>query len=71
MAALWNAVLHCPIEAQANFFDLGGDSLVGAELIRSVNAHFGVSLSMVDLFESASVTALSQQVKKLQKPNQV
>lgn len=71
MVALWKAVLHCPIETQANFFDLGGDSLVGAELIRSVNAHFGVSLSMVDLFESASVASLSQQVEKRQKTNQV
>ncbi|MGF6126915.1 3-oxoacyl-(acyl-carrier-protein) synthase/acyl carrier protein [Pseudomonas frederiksbergensis] len=71
MAALWKAVLHCPIETQANFFDLGGDSLVGAELIRSINAHFGVSLSMVDLFESASVASLSQQVENRRKPNQV
>lgn len=71
MAALWNAVLHCPIETQANFFDLGGDSLVGAELIRSVNAHFGVGLSMVDLFESASVASLSQQVEKRQKAKSV
>lgn len=71
MAVLWNEVLHCPIENQANFFDLGGDSLVGAELIRSINAHFGVGLSMVDLFESASVALLSQQVEKQQKANEV
>ncbi|AZE98482.1 Polyketide synthase [Pseudomonas orientalis] len=70
MAALWREVLHCPVEDQDNFFDLGGDSLVGAGLIRSVNSHFGVKLSMVDLFESASVAALSRQVEQWQKKHQ-
>ncbi|WP_411566864.1 beta-ketoacyl synthase N-terminal-like domain-containing protein [Pseudomonas orientalis] len=70
MAALWREVLHCPVEDQDNFFDLGGDSLVGAGLIRSVNSHFGVKLSMVDLFESASVSTLSRQVEQWQKKHQ-
>ena len=66
MAALWRAVLRCSVEPRSNFFDLGGDSLIGVELIRKVNAHFKVSLSMVDLFESASVAALSETVEDAQ-----
>jgi 3-oxoacyl-(acyl-carrier-protein) synthase/acyl carrier protein len=62
MKALWQDVLRCAVSVDANFFDLGGDSLVGAELIRLVNARFAVSLSMIDLFESSSVQALARQV---------
>ena len=56
-------MLRCQVSDDANFFDLGGDSLVGAELIRQVNLQFGVSLSMVDLFEFASARALAERVK--------
>lgn len=63
MTGLWQQVLRCQVSDDANFFDLGGDSLVGAELIRQVNLQFGVSLSMVDLFEFASARALAERVK--------
>ncbi|MBS9424286.1 SDR family NAD(P)-dependent oxidoreductase [Photorhabdus caribbeanensis] len=64
MAAIWHGVLRCPVDHESNFFDLGGDSLVGAELVRQVNAHFNVAVSMVDLFESSTVASLSMQVEK-------
>ncbi|XBS71899.1 acyl carrier protein [Acerihabitans sp. KWT182] len=44
------------------FFDLGGDSLVGAELVRRINAHFGILLTMIDLFEAAAVETLARKV---------
>ncbi|WP_223121355.1 acyl carrier protein [Photorhabdus kayaii] len=56
--------MRCPVDHESNFFDLGGDSLVGAELVRQVNAHFNVAVSMVDLFESSTVVSLSMQVEK-------
>ncbi|MGV8001283.1 SDR family NAD(P)-dependent oxidoreductase [Photorhabdus temperata subsp. temperata] len=64
MTAIWCDVLRCPIDHESNFFDLGGDSLVGAELVRQVNTHFNVAVSMVDLFESSTVASLTMQVKK-------
>ncbi|WP_168403980.1 beta-ketoacyl synthase N-terminal-like domain-containing protein [Erwinia amylovora] len=70
MQSLWKEVLHRAVGSQDNFFDLGGDSLVGAGLIRIINARFGVKLSMVDLFESANVAALSRQVEQWQKAHQ-
>ncbi|MGE7992039.1 beta-ketoacyl synthase N-terminal-like domain-containing protein [Pseudomonas sp. NPDC089554] len=62
MTQVWQQVLHGQVTAEANFFDLGGDSLVGSELIRQVNLRFGVSLSMVDLFEFSNARALAAQV---------
>ncbi|KMW73989.1 hypothetical protein TI10_07120 [Photorhabdus luminescens subsp. luminescens] len=64
MAAIWSGVLRCAVDHESNFFDLGGDSLVGAELVRQVNAHFNVAVSMVDLFESSTVASLTMQVEK-------
>ncbi|OCA56515.1 SDR family NAD(P)-dependent oxidoreductase [Photorhabdus namnaonensis] len=64
MAAIWSDVLRCPVDHESNFFDLGGDSLVGAELVRLVKAHFNVAVSMVDLFESSTVASLTMQVEK-------
>ncbi|WP_387463769.1 SDR family NAD(P)-dependent oxidoreductase [Photorhabdus sp. RM323S] len=64
MTAIWRDVLRCPVDHESNFFDLGGDSLVGAELVRQVNTHFNVVVSMVDLFESSTVVSLTMQVKK-------
>ncbi|WP_445496521.1 SDR family NAD(P)-dependent oxidoreductase [Photorhabdus sp. SF281] len=64
MTAIWCDVLRCPVDHESNFFDLGGDSLVGAELVRQVNTHFNVVVSMVDLFESSTVVSLAMQVKK-------
>ncbi|MCK8211850.1 hypothetical protein LW979_17565 [Erwinia amylovora] len=43
---------------------------MGAGLIRIINARVGVKLSMVDLFESANVAALSRQVEQWQKAHQ-
>ncbi|MCT8344348.1 SDR family NAD(P)-dependent oxidoreductase [Photorhabdus kleinii] len=64
MTAIWRGVLRCAVDHESNFFDLGGDSLVGAELVRQVNAHFNVAVSMVDLFESSTVASLAMQVEK-------
>ncbi|MBJ9975373.1 KR domain-containing protein [Pseudomonas sp. S75] len=66
MSELWQQVLRCPVQACDNFFDLGGDSLVGAELIRRTNARFHVGLAMVDLFEFSSPDALAKHVATLQ-----
>ncbi|WP_084477645.1 non-ribosomal peptide synthetase [Nocardia jejuensis] len=42
-----------------NFFDLGGNSLSAARAIARVNAALGASLTIRDMFESATVVALA------------
>jgi 3-oxoacyl-(acyl-carrier-protein) synthase/NADP-dependent 3-hydroxy acid dehydrogenase YdfG/acyl carrier protein len=64
LMVIWRNLLHCEVDKRANFFDLGGDSLVGAELVRRINAHFNIMLTMVDLFEAAAVETLAQKVAR-------
>ncbi|MEC3956238.1 amino acid adenylation domain-containing protein [Nocardia sp. CDC153] len=47
------------IDVQDSFFDLGGNSLTAARAVARVNAALGVSLTIRDLFESSTVTALA------------
>ncbi len=64
LTAIWREVLQCEVDKTANFFDLGGDSLVGAELVRRINARFNCMLTMVDLFEAATVDALAAKISR-------
>ncbi len=58
MVALWSEVLRASVDPGASFFDIGGDSLLGAELVRQVNDAFGVKLSLPDLFAAPSVASM-------------
>ena len=41
-----------------NFFGVGGDSLIGVDLVSRVGEHFGVIPSVVDLFENPTIEAM-------------
>jgi amino acid adenylation domain-containing protein len=59
----WEKVLGRPgIGAQDNFFDLGGNSLLGMQLIADLNRDLSVQLSPPDLYESPTVDALVQRL---------
>ncbi|WP_405495650.1 amino acid adenylation domain-containing protein [Nocardia sp. NBC_00511] len=53
-------------DVQDSFFDLGGNSLTAARAVARVNAALSVSLTIRDLFESATVTALAARVSGAQ-----
>lgn len=60
VAGVWRDILGIEaIGADDNFFDLGGDSLIGSRLIAQVNEALGVSLSPVVLYEAPTVRALA------------
>lgn len=60
LAALWEEVLGIPApDADASFFDVGGDSLRLAELGRRIGRSFG-RLSMVDLLRHPTITSLAR-----------
>ncbi|MFW0785107.1 amino acid adenylation domain-containing protein [Gordonia sp. CPCC 206044] len=48
-----------PVSATADFFDLGGDSLVATTIIADLNARTGHHLQVRDVFESATPRALA------------
>ncbi|QNP66633.1 non-ribosomal peptide synthetase [Streptomyces genisteinicus] len=59
VAAVWAEILGLPeIDCSANFFAMGGTSLLGAQLVRRLRADLGLVVDLIDLFESESVDGL-------------
>ena len=57
LAGLWTKNLAVPVASECNYFDLGGDSLRGAQLISWVQETFGIELSLLEVFESPTLSA--------------
>jgi len=63
LAKLWAAVLGIPAaDADANFFEIGGHSLLAMRLLVRIQAEFGKRLSLAALFQNPTITG---QVKLL------
>src|ERR1035438_5378622 len=66
LAIIWAEVLRLPrVETNANFFDLGGDSLKAMEVIARVSEVFQVDLPLIAFFEDPTVTHLAAVVDEL------
>ena len=64
IAALWQELLGVePISADADFFALGGHSLIATQMISRLQESFPITLSPRDIFEAPSVARLAQLVK--------
>jgi amino acid adenylation domain-containing protein len=57
ISALWCELLdHDAVNGSANFFDLGGNSMVAMELARKVRDRTGVTITVRDVFDSPTLT---------------
>ncbi len=66
MAKIWEEVLHTSeVEKNANFFDIGGDSLKAMEVIVRVSELLRVDLPLLAFFEEPTVAHLSAVVDEL------
>jgi acyl carrier protein len=48
-----------------NFFDLGGHSLLGAQMITKIHESFGVELSLRSIFDHPTLREMSWEIEKL------
>ena len=63
LAAIWNDVLEFPnIPADANFFDLGGDSLAAVTLFLRVEEEFGLDLPLAALAQTPTISTLARRI---------
>ena len=61
LAEMWQRVLQVEnVGIDDNFFDLGGTSLIGLQVVREVRDRFGVELSPIAVFEAPTVRSLAQ-----------
>lgn len=59
------------IEAEENFFMVGGHSMLGVELVARIRETFGVKLTLRQLFTAPTVAALSAEVAQLTKAGEL
>ena len=66
LAAIWTEVLRVPsVQNDANFFDIGGDSLKAMEVIARVSDVLHVDLPLIAFFEDPTVAHLAVVVDEL------
>ena len=62
LSKIWSEVLGLPIDSistQANFFRLGGDSLLAIKLITKIKDEFHINLNIQAIFESNTLSVLA------------
>jgi acyl carrier protein len=66
LADIWQQVLGVePVGIYDNFFDLGGDSLIGIQLISQIRTKFQLELSIRHVFESPCVADLALVIEEM------
>ncbi|MBB6249440.1 SDR family NAD(P)-dependent oxidoreductase, partial [Rhodanobacter sp. A1T4] len=66
MVAIWQELFgRVPVEIDDDFFELGGDSLLGIQLVSKIRAEFGVEISVGVIFESSTVKSLVASIQSL------
>lgn len=66
MAEAWSRLLGEPVaDRQANFFELGGDSILAIKLMSRLSADLGVPLGLAPVFESADLAEMALEVQAL------
>ncbi|XWN30164.1 MAG: beta-ketoacyl synthase N-terminal-like domain-containing protein [Devosia sp.] len=59
---LWGEHLACPVTAESNYYDLGGDSLLAVRIVAALNHRLGTHLLPSILAEAQTPSALAQRI---------
>ena len=66
IAEIWAEILgYDNIDPDDDFFALGGDSITGMQIIDRLNADLSCDISLADLFETPTITALGSKISHL------
>jgi acyl carrier protein len=66
IASIWREVLNTEkVDPEADFLDLGGDSMLATMLCARVFERFGVELPLIDFFEASSINSQAVLIKRL------
>lgn len=69
VADIWRTVLvREDFGIQSDFFELGGDSLKGIEVIQQINKALGTALTVTDIYLKTTVKALAEGIQAVRKP---
>jgi len=64
LAALWEELLGLPgVDVRANFFDIGGHSLLAFQMLRRVQSDFDRTVTITDVFRFPTVRALASRLR--------
>ncbi|MGB8273869.1 MAG: condensation domain-containing protein [Alphaproteobacteria bacterium] len=65
LVELWRQVLRRPrIGTGARFLDLGGDSILAAQLVARVHTRLGVDLTLVDVFDTPTIAEMAVRIEE-------
>ena len=69
LASIWSRVLGVPdLGVHDNFFDLGGHSLLGIQLLTQVKQEMGYKLPLATLFRSPTIAQLARELGMSEQP---
>lgn len=72
MADLWREILHREVnDAHANFFDVGGHSLLIFQLLARIEEIIGVRISVRTIFDSPTIEELAKAIELARRSNQL
>ncbi|SNB55511.1 amino acid adenylation domain-containing protein [Marinobacter sp. es.042] len=65
LSDLWCNILGLPsISTHANFFDLGGHSLLGTQMLARIKSQYGIVLGLGKLFEAPTIHAMARLIEQ-------
>jgi amino acid adenylation domain-containing protein len=67
---IWKDLLHLDqVDLQANFFEIGGDSIRAIGLLRRLREELCPQVQLIDLFEYATISQLCSRIEQLNNDN--
>lgn len=72
MADLWREILHREVnDAHANFFDIGGHSLLIFQLLARIEEVFGARISVRTIFDAPTIEELAKAIELARRSNEL